>query len=184
MFEGHIYRHTLSATLFADPSKAKDAAKAAAKKDRRAQKVREAQAEEEWKEKERRDLEVLMAEDVGNGDRDFDIKDIRKKEKEARRSKKGKKDKRKEVDEEVGKTAEDFVVDVQDPRFERVFEDFEYAIDPSNPRFSGTSGMKQILEEGRKRRKDDDVDDVGDSGKGDRYVYGGDESNVWDSPKR
>ena len=46
-----------------------------------------------------------------------------------------------------------FEVDVQDPRFEAVFERAEYALDPSHPGFKGTDGMRMLLEEGRKRRR-------------------------------
>ena len=54
-------------------------------------------------------------------------------------------------------------MDVADPRFAAVFEKHEFAIDPTNPRFKGTEGMKKLLEEGRRKRKagggeDGDVD--------------------------
>ena len=45
-------------------------------------------------------------------------------------------------------------MNVSDPRFARLWESHEYAIDPTNPRFKGTEGMKKLLEEGRRKRKD------------------------------
>jgi hypothetical protein len=40
-----------------------------------------------------------------------------------------------------------------------VFESHEFAIDPSNPKFKATQGMKKLLEEGRKKRKAGHDDD-------------------------
>ena len=60
-------------------------------------------------------------------------------------------------------------MDVSDPRFSRLFESHEFAIDPTNPRFKATSGMKALLEEGRKRRRDrTDRDDEAETNPGDR----------------
>ncbi|KAG6017821.1 hypothetical protein E4U41_004127 [Claviceps citrina] len=50
---------------------------------------------------------------------------------------------------------EDFAMDLGDDRFKAVFESHEFAIDPSNPKFKGTSGMRQLLEEGRKKKRGD-----------------------------
>lgn len=144
--------------FFADPTATNETAKKAAKKARREQKLKGAEIEEARKLKERQQLELLMAEDGGLGDRDFNIAAVRKAEKDARKKGKGKKAKSRDLADqanEIGKDGDEFNVDVQDPRFRGVFEDFEYAIDPSNPRFSGTQGMKTLLEEGRKRRKGD-----------------------------
>lgn len=54
-----------------------------------------------------------------------------------------------------------FAMDVDDDRFKAVFEDHQFAIDPSNPKFRGTEGMKQLLEEGRKKRGGGDGEDAG-----------------------
>ncbi|PSK46268.1 Pre-rRNA-processing protein esf1 [Elsinoe australis] len=113
-------------------------------------KKREAkQKQAEKEEAERKELELLM--DEGNDDKmkHFDMKEIQKAAK-----KKGKKDRK-------GKKGQDDAIDDQgaeevetsDPRFAKLFESHEYAIDPSNPRFQKTEGMKKILEEGRKRRR-------------------------------
>lgn len=57
-----------------------------------------------------------------------------------------------------------FEVDVQDPRFGAVFERSEFAIDPSHPKFKGTEGMKKILEEGRKKRRREEIAEVDGEG--------------------
>jgi len=50
-------------------------------------------------------------------------------------------------------------VDTQDPRFAaRLFENHEFAIDPTNPKFKSTAGMKALLDEGRKRRAKENFD--------------------------
>jgi hypothetical protein len=59
---------------------------------------------------------------------------------------------------EVGEVQDGFQVDSQDPRFKALFESHEFAIDPTNPKFKSTKGMKSLLEEGRRKRKVDDLD--------------------------
>ncbi|KMU85295.1 hypothetical protein CIHG_03079 [Coccidioides immitis H538.4] len=79
----------------------------------------------------------------------FDMNEIEKAQKRAKKAgkhRKGKKD-------EATMPVDDFKVDVKDPRFQRIYESHEYAIDPTNPRFRQTDGMKALLEEGRKRRR-------------------------------
>jgi hypothetical protein len=56
-------------------------------------------------------------------------------------------------------------VQAEDPRFKALFDSHEYAIDPTNPRFKGTEGMKSLLEEGRKKRKREDRE-IGGEGEG------------------
>jgi hypothetical protein len=93
-----------------------------------------------------------MADDEANGEgvRHFDMREIEKAEKEARRKGKSKGKKSKKTEDAV---KDDFKVEAEDPRFKALFDSHEYAIDPTNPRFKGTEGMKSLLEEGRKKRK-------------------------------
>ncbi|PNS16070.1 Pre-rRNA-processing protein esf1 [Sphaceloma murrayae] len=108
--------------------------------------------QEEKDEAKRRELEALMEE--GNDDKmkHFDMKEIQKAAK-----KKGKKDRKgkKDVVAEDADAIVDDAVETSDPRFARLFESHEYAIDPTNPRFQKTEGMQKLLEEGRKRRRND-----------------------------
>lgn len=137
-------------------------------KEERLKKKKQREAEEEANRKQRAELELLMADDDGDnttgaGDgsmrnlkiRHFDMREIARAEKEARRNKKGKKKhNKKSANGNETVDGDDFNVDTSDPRFSRLFSSHEYAIDPTNPRFQGTRGMKALLDEGRARRKD------------------------------
>ncbi|KAL6248501.1 pre-rRNA-processing protein esf1 [Rhinocladiella similis] len=156
---------------FDDPFFADDAAEPSAKSDKalsnkmrkeeRLKKRAEREAEEEIERKQRAELELLMADDLartgGDGKdgtriRHFDMKEIERAEKQAR--KKGKKaHKRNKQGDQTGAVDDDFKLDTSDPRFARLFSSHEYAIDPTNPKFKGTKGMKALLEEGRNRKQ-------------------------------
>ena len=144
--------------FFTDPTAAAAAEKRAKKADRQAKRDKTAAGDAEAASR-RAELELIMADDNGEGVRHFDMRDVEKAEKNARRKGKDKKGKKKKpiVDAEV---QDGFQVDSQDPRFKALFESHEYAIDPTNPRFKGTSGMKSLLEEGRKKRKVEDADEA------------------------
>ncbi|KAI1608149.1 hypothetical protein EDD36DRAFT_106279 [Exophiala viscosa] len=144
-----------------EPSaKAERAASNKMRKEERLKKKAERQAEEEIERKQRAGLELLMADDDdANGVRQFDMKEIEKAEKQARKKgKKGKHDKKKATT--AGEVDDDFKVDTADPRFARLFESHEYAIDPTNPRFKGTKAMKTLLDEGRRRKHGSNKEDV------------------------
>ena len=121
----------------------------------------EREAEEEVERKQRAELELLMADDDVAGDggrgarvRHFDMKEIEKAERQARKKgKKGTSKTRRGGGDDDGENGDDFKLDAADPRFARLFSSHEYAIDPTNPKFKGTKGMKTLLEEGRKRRQ-------------------------------
>lgn len=124
-------------------------------KEERKKKREAREAEENQNATEKAQLELLMADnpddEAAHLDH-FDMNEIVKAEKK-KNKKKSKKDK-----EEAAGLQEDFQLDVDDDRFKAVFEDHEFAIDPSNPKFKATSGMKKLLEEGRKKRKNGDHD--------------------------
>ncbi|KUI68450.1 Pre-rRNA-processing protein esf1 [Cytospora mali] len=140
----------------------KQASKAQLHKEERRKKREAREAEEKQNATEKAQLELLMAdnhdEDDGHLDH-FDMNEILKAEKK-KNKKKSKKDK-----EAAAGLQEDFQLDVDDDRFKAVFDDHEFAIDPSNPKFKATSGMKKLLEEGRKKRKHEDDGDGGESRK-------------------
>nr|POF15007.1 pre-rrna-processing protein esf1 [Quercus suber] len=146
--------------FFNDPA----AAAAAEKKAKQAikQQKHDARAARDAEAAERRaELELLMAGDKEDEVRHFDMREIEKAEKQAR--KKGKRGKKsgKVADEEGGAPdVESFKVQTEDPRFKALFESHEYAIDPTNPKFKSTEGMKALLEEGRKKRKHTTFDDA------------------------
>jgi NUC153 domain len=145
---------------FADPffDEPEGKVKNSQRKEERRKKREEKAAEEAAAAAKRAELELLMVDDHSAGVAHFDMNEIEKAEKKAR--KKGKKGKAKqETDQTVA--GDDFQMDVSDPRFSNLFESHEFAIDPTNPKFKATSGMKALLDEGRKRRRvrggDDDI---------------------------
>lgn len=137
----------------------KKASKTALLKKDRLKKREKREAQEEKNKEERAQLELLMADNHDEEDghlAHFDMNEIIKAEKN-KKKKKGKKNKKDAED--AGGLQEDFKMDVDDDRFKAVFQDHEFAIDPSNPKFKATSGMKKLLEEGRKKRKHGGEDD-------------------------
>lgn len=141
--------------FFEDPDG--KATSAARRKEEKRKKREERAAEEAASAAQRAELELLMVDDKKSQINHFDMNEIDKAEKQARR-KKGK-GKGKNKDKDPAPT-DNFQVDVSDPRFSRLFESHEFAIDPTNPRFKATSGMKAVLEEGRKRRRNQDDGDT------------------------
>jgi len=131
------------------------------RKEERLKKKKEREAEEEAEKKQRAELELLMVDDdadAGDGNpgrkiRHFDMKEIERAEKLARKKGRSKNKKPKGGKATDADDAEDaFKVDTSDPRFARLFDSHEYAIDPTNPRFKATKGMREVLDEGRRRR--------------------------------
>ncbi|CAJ2514125.1 Uu.00g022440.m01.CDS01 [Anthostomella pinea] len=119
-------------------------------------------AEAAEKAAEKAHLEKIMADDSEDGAVEhldhFDMNEISRAEK--KKSKKYKKKGKKDVVQDHGGLQEGFAMDVDDNRFKAVFESHEFAIDPSNPKYKATPGMKVLLEEGRKKRKNDPEDAV------------------------
>lgn len=139
--------------FFGDEKVKEKASKEARQEERR--KKREAkQKEAQAAASNKAELELLMEEDTGAADKaqdHFDINEIARMEKRNRR--KGKKAKEQALESKRGGLQEGFEIDVEDPRFSAVHESHEFAIDSSHPRFHGTDAMKKLLDEGRKRRK-------------------------------
>jgi hypothetical protein len=139
---------------FDDPfftSEAAQPSKTSMRKEERLKKRAAKEQEEAESAAQKAQLELLMADEKGGGAHldHFDMKDITRAEKQ---KKKGKKKAKKGVEDQGG-LQEDFDMNVEDARFKAVFENHEFAIDPSNPKFKATQGMKKLLEEGRKKRK-------------------------------
>jgi hypothetical protein len=150
--------------FFATDEKVKTKASKSQRKEARLAKREAKAAEAAAKASNRAELELLMQDnstEAASHLDHFDIKEIARAEKN-KKKKKGKKDKSKEV--EGGKRGglqNSFEMDVGDERFSKLFEDHEFAIDPSNPKFKDTEGMKALLEEGRKKRSHRVEDDEG-----------------------
>ncbi|KAF2271350.1 uncharacterized protein EI97DRAFT_437939 [Westerdykella ornata] len=138
--------------FFADgPNSAKEAKEL--KKAKKAKKREEQEKEEKDKAAQRANLELLMMGDEDEEMRHFDINEIMKAEKA--KKKKGKK----KTKGEAAPVEDNFKVDTQDPRFAELYENPDFAIDPTHPRFKATPGMNALLEEARKKRKHDRDDE-------------------------
>ena len=85
----------------------------------------------------------------------FDMKDIVRAEKAAKKKGKFGKKLKEKVEKEGGDLQDNLDMEDAvggDDRFKAAFDSHEYAIDPSNPRFGGTEGMRKMLEQGRRKR--------------------------------
>ncbi|CCD23597.1 pre-rRNA-processing protein ESF1 NDAI_0B05640 [Naumovozyma dairenensis CBS 421] len=111
--------------------------------------TKEDDAEAKKNQKSRAELELLMMDDdeetgsTINNKAHFNMNEILRSEKE-----KGKRGKYQNKDKIV---EDEFKPDLNDPRFKEVFEDHDFAIDPSRPEFKETKAMKEILKERSKR---------------------------------
>ncbi|KAL8391923.1 hypothetical protein RB595_002216 [Gaeumannomyces hyphopodioides] len=180
----------------------KTATKSSIRKEERLKKRQAREAEEKQKSAERAKLELLMEDDAdataasagggAKGMSHFDMSEILKEEKRKGKKLKGKKAKQqaaKDAENSKNLLQEGFEMDVNDERFKAVFEDHEYAIDPSNPKFKATSGMKKLLEKGRSKRRRTDEGSADDSpSKGSKKAKGaagsGDLAGLVESVKR
>ena len=127
------------------------------RKEERLKKRAEREAEEAANAAKRAELELLMVDDKDTEVRHFDMNEIEKAEKRAKKKGKHRKKDKSSMGGEL--VTDNFKLDTQDPRFApRLFENHEFAIDPTNPKFKGTAGMKALLDEGRKRRAKEDLD--------------------------
>jgi hypothetical protein len=139
-----------------EPGERKTSTSKSQRKEDRIKKREQKAAEEASKSAELESLKAIMSADAPSQAHldHFDINEIARAEKRAKQ--KGKK-RRKGGEEEVeggkrGGLQQGFEMDVGDERFSKVFDSHEFAIDPSNPKFKGTEGMKKLLEEGRRKR--------------------------------
>lgn len=143
-------------SFFAEPKNDK-VSTSKLRKEERLKKRAEREAEGQAAAAQRAELELLMVDDKETEMRHFDMDEIEKAEKKAR--KKDKKHRKDKGDGRVQLMADNFDVDTQDPRFAKLYESHEFAIDPTDPKFKDTKGMKKLLEEGRNRRKNKSTDD-------------------------
>lgn len=142
------------------------------RKEERLKKRQEREAEEAASAKQRAELELLMADNddesaqqagaTGKGHvvRHFDMNEIEKAEKGKNKWQKRKEKKSKRVRPEserdeshaASTMQDDFKMDTTDARFGKLFENHEFAIDPTNPGLRKTKAMKELMEEGRRRK--------------------------------
>lgn len=112
-------------------------------------------ADRDKKKKEMEKLALLVDEE---GDaKHFDMKDIIKAEKNAKKKSKYR---------QQGLVEDKFDMPVNDPRFTALYDDHEFAIDPSKPGFTRTKAMDKLLDERRKRQDRGGVKRKGGDGEG------------------
>lgn len=133
----------------------------------------------------RAELELLVVDDENTHGKvqHFDINEIARAEKVTKRKKTSKLTAREKFALEARAT-DGFEMNVEDPRFRAVFERPEFAVDPSHPRFKGTEGMKALLEEGRRKRRQEADGGRGDSESGTERREGRKKHKVGDSNTR
>jgi hypothetical protein len=165
--------------FFNDPGAATKAASSAAKKASKQRALAESTAKASETAHRAAELDLLMASEnaatAGDDLRHFDMREIKKAEKDAKRSKINKKyNKKKAAAAAAGEEAvrDDFKVETEDPRFKKLFESHEFAIDPSDRLFAGTRAMKEAVEEGRRKRRAGDGEE-GEEREGERERKGG-----------
>ncbi|OUM51820.1 hypothetical protein BVG19_g949 [[Candida] boidinii] len=97
--------------------------------------------ESEQELKEKANLELLMADENDREDLHYNLKDIMKAEKQLQKQKKNKKSgKGQEI-----KIDTDIKIDEGDDRFNEIFEDHRFTIDPTNTEFKKTTVMDNLL---------------------------------------
>ncbi|EPX74289.1 pre-rRNA processing protein Esf1 [Schizosaccharomyces octosporus yFS286] len=118
-------------------------------KNRKKKTTKQKEVEEDPNAATKDELEAIVKEDADNSEHldHFDMKSIMKAEK----SKKGRKQKKKAA--ELEGLQEGFDVNVADPRFEALYSNHNFAIDPTNPHFKKTKTTEKIMNERLKRRE-------------------------------
>ncbi|KAF2728308.1 hypothetical protein EJ04DRAFT_504296 [Polyplosphaeria fusca] len=138
--------------FFGSDTEAAKVSEASSKKLARKKQREEREKAQQQSAAERAQLELLMADEKGSKVHHFDMNEIIKAEKAK------KKDKKTKNRPDAPVVEDDFEMNVNDPRFAKLYESHEFAIDPTNPRYKNTQGMKALLEEGRKKRKHGEAD--------------------------
>ncbi|KAG2149663.1 hypothetical protein BD769DRAFT_1343625 [Suillus cothurnatus] len=90
---------------------------------------------------------VSRTQDVGKPVPREEVKSDVKAEKKGKK----KRGKKKVIDDD--EVQDDFIIDVKDDRFKAIHEDYQFAIDPSNPHFKKTKSMVALIDERTKRQK-------------------------------
>ena len=113
------------------------------KKDKKKNKKKKGKKAEEQGDNDDKDLSLLVMEEEDNDKRHFDYRDI-----VAAETKAGKRKKKKR---KMQQEADDFELDLKDNRFDAMFDNPDFNVDPSNPHFKKTKEMQQIIDEKQRR---------------------------------
>ncbi|KAK9480232.1 hypothetical protein V1514DRAFT_366008 [Lipomyces japonicus] len=137
-------------------NKAEDDAAVADENKKGKKKGKRSKAEIEEDERRKAELELLMMDENQDESnlKHFDMRDVIKAEKQKKRGKNKKAGTEAKTD--------DFEINVNDSRFSALYEQHEFAIDPTRPQFKGTEAMGKLLQERRRRQKDVDGAEIGE----------------------
>jgi hypothetical protein len=130
---------------------------------RKAQVEQEEDEEEDSNENDRETLELLNVDDEIDGKRDFNLRDMIKSYKQttkaaAKNAKKSKKLQQIPLDAAEEKNNNDaFQLNVNDKRFQAVYNQSAFNIDQSDPHFKSTAGTQRLIDEKLKKRKFDNL---------------------------
>ncbi|KAI9779453.1 MAG: pre-rRNA-processing protein esf1 [Peltula sp. TS41687] len=163
-----------------------------AKKAKRRRDDQTRQEDEVFTSQQKAELELLMLDDDPSATSKhadptqsqghFNMTDILRAEKKSRRDRNKKKPKHQDVERNDGgggkhptqqqqqQQQEGFSMDVSDPRFAALYQNHEFAIDPTNPRFKDTKAMRAVLDQARRKRGvvgDGEENNEGRDGRGD-----------------
>ena len=98
------------------------------------------------------ELKLLMLSDGGAAaQKGYNLKELVKAEKNKSKSLKGRKNKRKLAAAAAATASDDFEIDTADPRFAQMNQDPQFHLDPTNPLFQPTAGMKALVQDKLKR---------------------------------
>ena len=123
----------------------------------------EQEEEDDSTENDRETLELLTVDDEIDGKRDYNLRDMIKSHKQttktaAKNAKKSKKLQQNLLDiPQANKNDDAFQLNVDDKRFQAVYNKPAFNIDQSDPRFKATAGTQRLIEEKLKKRKLDNL---------------------------
>jgi len=94
---------------------------------------------------------LTMADDEDDQRQHFNFKQIVKDEAAGGKKKKWKKKRKPAEEDKAAAPADDFQVDVADPRFAQLYDSAKFHVDPSDARFRRTTGMEELVKEKQRR---------------------------------
>lgn len=132
--------------FFTEPASAAKEAKKASRKAKSLEKALHTSTQDQSASSERANLELLMAEDGddGVGRRHFNMAEVYRAEKDTKKRKKIPK---------LTVPQDDFQLDLSDIRFNALYHNHEYTIDPTNKKFKSTKAMQSLLHDVRENRE-------------------------------
>ncbi|XP_071538313.1 ESF1 homolog [Panulirus ornatus] len=108
-------------------------------------------------------LELMLMNEDDEDKKHFSMREIIEENKEKGKRRKNKKQKKNQVQKQQQPTADDFRVDITDPRFFKLLTSGEYNIDPSHPQFKRTKAMDHLIHSVQMKRIAESFEDIPDA---------------------